>query len=125
MNIDFSKAPQGATHWGPETSDFHESWYKQVGSSWFCVAVDSYREFKSSWYGLGCQFQRNDLVARPSFKEVLREHEDGTGFTLTTLDPKSAFAMAEKMAFSGNDYSIKLSGQKGGEWVVVVTEVQS
>jgi len=52
--------------------------------------------------------------------EVLREHEDGTGFTLTTLDPKSAFAMAEKMAFSGNDYSIKLGGQKGGEWVLVV-----
>lgn len=57
--------------------------------------------------------------------EVLREHEDGTGFTLTTQDAASAFAMAEKMAFSGNDYSIKLSGVKGGEWVVVVTEVQS
>lgn len=57
--------------------------------------------------------------------ETLREHEDGTGFTLTTLDPKSAFAMAEKMVFSGNNYSIKLGGQKGGEWVVVVTEVQS
>lgn len=57
--------------------------------------------------------------------EVLREHEDGTGFTLTTLDPKSAFAMAEKMAFSGNRYSIKLSGVKGGEWVVVVDEVES
>jgi hypothetical protein len=55
--------------------------------------------------------------------EILREHEDGTGFTLTTLDPNSAFAMAEKMAFSGNRYSIKLSGVKGGEWVVVVDEV--
>lgn len=55
--------------------------------------------------------------------EVLREHEDGTGFTLTTQDAASAFAMAEKMAFSGNRYSIKLSGVKGGEWVVVVDEV--
>lgn len=56
--------------------------------------------------------------------EVLREHEDGTGFTLTTQDAASAFAMAEKMAFSGNDYSIKLSGVKGGEWVVIVDEVK-
>lgn len=54
--------------------------------------------------------------------ETLREHEDSTGFTMTTLDPKSAFAMAEKMAFSGKNYSIKLGGQKGGEWVVVVDE---
>lgn len=57
--------------------------------------------------------------------EVLREHEDGTGFTLTTKDARSAFSMAEKMAFSGKKYSIKLGGQKGGEWVVVVTEVAS
>lgn len=57
--------------------------------------------------------------------EILREHEDCTGFTLTTQDAASAFAMAEKMAFSNKNYSIKLSGVKGGEWVVVVTEMQS
>lgn len=57
------------------------------------------------------------------FKETLREHESGNGFTLTTLDPKSAFEMAEKMVFSGKNYSIQLSGVKGGKWVVVVTEV--
>lgn len=56
--------------------------------------------------------------------EVLREHEDGTGFTLTTLDPKSAFAMAEKMAFSGKHYSIKLSKEPGQAWVVVVDDVK-
>lgn len=55
--------------------------------------------------------------------EVLREHEDGTGFTLTTQNAASAFAMAEKMALSGNDYSIKLGKEPGGDWVVVVTEV--
>jgi hypothetical protein len=63
------------------------------------------------------------ITLPPQIVEVLREHEDGNGFTLTTLDPQSAFRMAEKMAFSGNHYSIKLSGQKGGEWVVVVREV--
>lgn len=57
--------------------------------------------------------------------ETLREHEDGTGFTLTTQDAKSAFSMAEKMAFSGKDYSIKLGKEPGTDWVVVVTEVKS
>lgn len=55
--------------------------------------------------------------------EVLREHEDGTGFTMTTKHAKSAFIMAEKMAFSGKNYSIKVSREPGQDWVVVVTEV--
>lgn len=57
--------------------------------------------------------------------EVLREHEDGTGFTLTTKDAHSAFSMAERMAFSGKNYSIRLGKEPGADWVVVVTEVQS
>lgn len=57
------------------------------------------------------------------FAEVLREHEDGTGFTLTTKDARSAFSMAEKMAFSGKKYSIKLGKQPGEDWVLVVDEV--
>ena len=56
--------------------------------------------------------------------EVLREHEDGTGFTLTTKDARSAFSMAEKMAFSGKKYSIKLGKQPGEDWVLVVDEVR-
>lgn len=55
--------------------------------------------------------------------EILREHEDGTGFTMTTKDARSAFSMAEKMAFSGNKYSIKLGKQPGEDWVLVVDEV--
>jgi len=55
--------------------------------------------------------------------EVLREHEDGTGFTLTTKDARSAFSMAEKMAFSGKKYSIKLGKRPGQDWVLVVDEV--
>lgn len=55
--------------------------------------------------------------------EVLREHEDGTGFTLTTKDARSAFSMAERIAFSGLNYSIKLGKEPGKDWVVVVTEV--
>lgn len=57
------------------------------------------------------------------FSETLREHEDGTGFTLTTKDARSAFSMAEKMVFSGKKYSIKLGKQPGSDWVLVVDEV--
>lgn len=55
--------------------------------------------------------------------EVLREHEDGTGFTLTTQDGRRAFAMAEKMVFSGKKYSIKLGKEAGQDWILVVDEV--
>lgn len=58
------------------------------------------------------------------FMETLREHEAGNGFTLTTDNPSSAFHTAEKMIFSGKKYSIQLSGVKGGEWTLVVTEVE-
>lgn len=73
--------------------------------------------YRIDWY-------ETERIGSHGFAETLRENADGTGFTLTTIDPKSAFAMAEKMAFSGKDYSIKLSGVKGGEWVVVVEEVK-
>lgn len=56
--------------------------------------------------------------------ETLREHDDGKGFTLTTDSMSSAFKMADKMANSGRNYSIKLSGSKAGGWTVVVDEVE-
>lgn len=52
--------------------------------------------------------------------EKMTEHETGDGFTLVTNSHYRAFAMAEKMAFSG--YSVQLSGVKGDDWTVVVTE---
>lgn len=54
------------------------------------------------------------------FTETLREHETGGGFTLTTTVAMSAFQMAEKMAFAG--YSVKLSKEPEGDWVVVATK---
>lgn len=52
--------------------------------------------------------------------EKMTEHETGDGFTLVANSHYRAFAMAEKMAFAG--YSVQLSGFKGGDWTVVVTE---
>lgn len=54
------------------------------------------------------------------FPEVMRQHEDGEGCTLTTNIALSAFHLAERMAFAG--YSVKLSKEPGGDWVVVATK---
>ncbi|EMR0622662.1 hypothetical protein [Pseudomonas aeruginosa] len=35
MSIDWSKAPEGATHWEPTGPKFHEGWMKKEGNKWF------------------------------------------------------------------------------------------
>lgn len=35
MSIDWSKAPEGATHWEPTGPDFYEGWMKKEGNDWF------------------------------------------------------------------------------------------
>ncbi|HFX1297124.1 TPA: hypothetical protein ACID1V_002935 [Pseudomonas aeruginosa] len=35
MSIDWSKAPEGATHWEPTGPDFYEGWMKKEGTDWF------------------------------------------------------------------------------------------
>ncbi|EPM0008979.1 hypothetical protein N1H70_000052 [Pseudomonas aeruginosa] len=35
MSIDWSKAPEGATHWEPTGPDFYEGWMKKEGNEWF------------------------------------------------------------------------------------------
>ncbi|EOG9968343.1 TPA: hypothetical protein NI644_001926 [Pseudomonas aeruginosa] len=34
MNIDWSKAPEGATHWKPSGTVFGEGWMKKAGNEW-------------------------------------------------------------------------------------------
>ncbi|HBO1943250.1 TPA: hypothetical protein L4G29_005636 [Pseudomonas aeruginosa] len=35
MSIDWSKAPEGATHWEPTGPECHEGWMKKEGDYWF------------------------------------------------------------------------------------------
>ncbi len=35
MSIDWSTAPEGATHWEPTGPEFHEGWMKEEGGKWF------------------------------------------------------------------------------------------
>lgn len=37
---DWSKAPEGATHYGPETDRLYAAWYKKVDSGWMMWTVD-------------------------------------------------------------------------------------
>lgn len=63
---DWKDAPEDATHYGQETADFHESWYRQwTDGSWSCVSVDSRRVHNAGWFGLGYQMGRTDLEPRP------------------------------------------------------------
>ncbi|MBG6882049.1 hypothetical protein I5J06_00485 [Pseudomonas aeruginosa] len=34
MSIDWTKAPEGATHWEPKSSYFAEGWMRKVGNEW-------------------------------------------------------------------------------------------
>lgn len=34
MSIDWTKAPEGATHWEPKGTEFGEGWMKKVGNEW-------------------------------------------------------------------------------------------
>ncbi|MGU0912365.1 hypothetical protein ACSESF_05180 [Pseudomonas aeruginosa] len=35
MSIDWSKAPEGATHWEPRSDEYREAWMKNVADKWF------------------------------------------------------------------------------------------
>ncbi|WP_278439503.1 hypothetical protein [Pseudomonas oryzihabitans] len=63
-NIDWSKAPEGATHWGPETHSHRACWYMQSAGGWL---------FSLAHQGLGWlekdhiePYRLNQLVARPA-----------------------------------------------------------
>ncbi|HGM7971563.1 TPA: hypothetical protein ACKP9O_001622 [Pseudomonas aeruginosa] len=88
MSIDWSKAPEGATHWEPEGHEFSEGWMKKEGDYWFCwveginkwlhgpscnVSADREATFEArpqeAWDGQGlppvgakCLTDRNDFI---------------------------------------------------------------
>ncbi|MDI9296358.1 hypothetical protein QMY33_14730 [Pseudomonas aeruginosa] len=35
MSIDWTKAPEGATHWEPRSDEYREAWMKNVADKWF------------------------------------------------------------------------------------------
>lgn len=65
MNIDWSKAPEGATHYNTETRRFHR-WMKLEGDVWFFHDGSYWREQMYGFPGFG---------DRPVKLEVLRYKE--------------------------------------------------
>lgn len=41
MSIDWSKAPEGATHWEPNGPEFNEGWMKKERNGWFFWGEES------------------------------------------------------------------------------------
>ncbi|OXT86554.1 hypothetical protein [Pseudomonas aeruginosa] len=46
MSIDWSTAPEGATHWEPRGPDFSEGWMKKEGNEWFYWGEGTNKWFK-------------------------------------------------------------------------------
>lgn len=48
MGIDWSNAPEGATHWGPESEEWFGGWYKNVNEEWFYFSVSGWESTEIS-----------------------------------------------------------------------------
>lgn len=75
MSIDWSKAPEGATHWEPAGLEFHEGWMKKEGNGWF-------------FWGLGAEWKYGGDVSaerEATFEARPQEAWDGHGLPPTGL----------------------------------------
>lgn len=50
MSIDWSKAPEGATHWEPSGPDFNKGWMKKEGNEWFYWGEGAKKWFKGKLF---------------------------------------------------------------------------
>lgn len=69
MSIDWSKAPEGATHWEPTGPEFNEGWMKKEGNGWF-------------FWGLGAEWKYGGDVSaerEATFEARPQESWDGQG----------------------------------------------
>lgn len=62
--IDWSIAPEGATHYGPENEKWHASWYKLDGGEWFCMLLTDDSKWDISGYV--DEERVSQMIQRPS-----------------------------------------------------------
>lgn len=68
ISIDWSKAPEGATHWGPDTEEWSRSW-RIVQGEQMAVMLDDGEDTEWTWYPITDEHRENlfpTLVARPA-----------------------------------------------------------
>ncbi|HHM9406000.1 TPA: hypothetical protein ACRNDO_002601 [Pseudomonas aeruginosa] len=73
MSIDWSKAPDGATHWEPTGPDFYEGWMKKEGNEWFYWGEGTNKWFKGK---LSCNVSAD---REATFEARPQETWDGQG----------------------------------------------
>ncbi len=84
MSIDWSKAPEGATHWEPTGPEFNEGWMKKEGNGWF-------------FWGLGAEWKYGGDVSaerEATFEARPQEAWDGQG-----LPPVGAKCLTDRNDF--------------------------
>lgn len=73
MSIDWSKAPEGATHWEPSGPDFNKGWMKKEGNEWFYWGEGAKKWFKGKLFCNVSAEREATFEARP------QESWDGQG----------------------------------------------
>ena len=86
MNIDWSKAPEDATHYSPGTDDYSSCWVKWVGSELHGWLV----RFDTSWSRLVAQEKDHNQISMHVERPKKQESWDGRG-----LPPVGAQCEAE------------------------------
>ncbi|QIQ65152.1 hypothetical protein 18_00012 [Pseudomonas phage Epa18] len=111
MNIDWSKAPKGATHWEPNGPRIFESWMKNEGDSWFwwdevggkwrpSIPISEQRlgtfeaRSQETWNGQGlppvgtvCEAIHEDINSgKPVKAEILKHHDNGLSVAFFWVD---------------------------------------
>ncbi|HGM7647953.1 TPA: hypothetical protein ACKP9G_003700 [Pseudomonas aeruginosa] len=87
MSIDWSKAPEGATHWEPTGPDFYEGWMKKEGDYWFY-----WSEGTNKWFrGPSCNVSAERAA---KFEARPQETWDGQG-----LPPVGAKCLTDRNDF--------------------------
>lgn len=111
MNIDWSKAPKGATHWEPSSPRIFGSWMKNEGDSWFwwdeiggkwrpsyTISEQRMGTFEArpqeTWDGKGlppvgtvCEAIHEDINSgKPVKAEILKHHDNGLSVAFFWVD---------------------------------------
>lgn len=118
MSIDWSKAPDGATHWEPSGPEFNEGWMKKEGNGWF-------------FWGLGAEWKYGGDVSaerEATFEARPQEQWDGQGLPpVGTLcewhgpssDGPDGWVYTESNVVAYTDDGLFICMQKPGCWPVV------
>lgn len=116
-DIDWSKAPEGATHWGPDCESYIESWYQLIGDDESFIRVGESRDWQKLTVPMK-YVRRLQLVSRPE------PIPDSTTSTLETmlaewrdLEARAQVAQAEA------DALFEHAGQCHGGIVVRLAEL--